>query len=140
MCVHCGVSDSSTSQTASALMYHQRSPVLQLVTMPQTNKSVSAGGGPGQVTAPEQDEASASLDVRSPAAAGGGGVRDELGDAEIIKSPSDPKKYRWDKSCVCVLGVRVALSPIVYRCFSEQVCTNLKKFLEFCHSATGTCS
>lgn len=65
--------------------------------MPQTNKSVSGGCVPGQVSAPDQGEPPpASADDKAQVAAGdgGGGVKDK-GDTEIIKSPSDPKKYRW---------------------------------------------
>uniref|UniRef100_A0A7N6FB65 Nardilysin a (N-arginine dibasic convertase) n=1 Tax=Anabas testudineus TaxID=64144 RepID=A0A7N6FB65_ANATE len=55
--------------------------------MPQTNKSVSSGCVPGQVSAPDQGEPPpASADVKAQVAAG---------DGEIIKSPSDPKKYRY---------------------------------------------
>uniref|UniRef100_A0A7N5ZUY1 Nardilysin a (N-arginine dibasic convertase) n=1 Tax=Anabas testudineus TaxID=64144 RepID=A0A7N5ZUY1_ANATE len=57
--------------------------------MPQTNKSVSSGCVPGQVSAPDQGEPPpASADVKAQVAAGDG-------DTEIIKSPSDPKKYRY---------------------------------------------
>uniref|UniRef100_A0AAQ5YX27 Nardilysin a (N-arginine dibasic convertase) n=1 Tax=Amphiprion ocellaris TaxID=80972 RepID=A0AAQ5YX27_AMPOC len=58
--------------------------------MPQTNKSVSGGGAPGQVSAADQDEPPPQ-DARQPQLDGG----DEQGDPEIIKSPSDPKKYRY---------------------------------------------
>uniref|UniRef100_A0A4W6D3K5 Nardilysin b (N-arginine dibasic convertase) n=1 Tax=Lates calcarifer TaxID=8187 RepID=A0A4W6D3K5_LATCA len=52
--------------------------------MPQTNKSVSGGSVPGQVSAPDQGEPPpASVDVKA------------QDDTEIIKSPSDPKKYRY---------------------------------------------
>uniref|UniRef100_A0A7N8YF85 Nardilysin b (N-arginine dibasic convertase) n=1 Tax=Mastacembelus armatus TaxID=205130 RepID=A0A7N8YF85_9TELE len=52
--------------------------------MPQTNKSGSSGCVPGQVSAPDQGEPPpASGDVKA------------QGDSEIIKSPSDPKKYRY---------------------------------------------
>ncbi|XP_056234690.1 nardilysin b [Seriola aureovittata] len=67
--------------------------------MPQTNKSVSSGGMPGQVSAPDQGEPPpASVDVKGQVAAGdgGGGVdAEDKGDMEVIKSPSDPKKYRY---------------------------------------------
>lgn len=65
--------------------------------MPQTNKSVSGGSVPGQVSAPDQGEPPPPEDVRTQVAAGdgGGGVAaEDQGDPEIIKSPSDPKKYR----------------------------------------------
>lgn len=67
--------------------------------MPQTNKSVSGGSVPGQVSAPDQGEpppASANFKVQVAAEDGdGGGTAEEKGDTEIIKSPSDPKKYRY---------------------------------------------
>uniref|UniRef100_A0A7N6AU31 Nardilysin a (N-arginine dibasic convertase) n=1 Tax=Anabas testudineus TaxID=64144 RepID=A0A7N6AU31_ANATE len=67
--------------------------------MPQTNKSVSSGCVPGQVSAPDQGEPPpASADVKAQVAAGdggGGATADDKGDTEIIKSPSDPKKYRY---------------------------------------------
>ncbi|XP_029002459.1 nardilysin b isoform X2 [Betta splendens] len=65
--------------------------------MPQTNKSVSGGSGPGQGSADQGQPPPASVDVKDQAAAGdgGGGVSSEdMGDTEIIKSPSDPKTYR----------------------------------------------
>ncbi|KAM9849125.1 nardilysin b [Aulostomus maculatus] len=61
--------------------------------MPQTNKSVSACSTLGLVSAPDQGEPPPPLDIRNQGAAGGG---EELqGDPEIVKSPSDPKKYRY---------------------------------------------
>ncbi|KAM4739813.1 nardilysin b isoform 2-T3 [Anableps anableps] len=56
--------------------------------MPQTNKSAIGGGVPeqGEFPAPSPQE------VRL--AAGGGVDPEEQGDPEIIRSPSDPKKYR----------------------------------------------
>ncbi|XP_044217327.1 nardilysin-like [Thunnus albacares] len=66
--------------------------------MPQTNKSVSGSSVPGQVSAPDQGEPPPPVDVRTQVAAGdgGGGVAaEDQGDPEIIKSPSDPKKYRY---------------------------------------------
>ncbi|XP_026179291.1 nardilysin b [Mastacembelus armatus] len=69
------------------------------VRMPQTNKSGSSGCVPGQVSAPDQGEPPpASGDVKAQVAAGdeGGAVTaEDKGDSEIIKSPSDPKKYRY---------------------------------------------
>ncbi|KAM7409400.1 hypothetical protein PAMA_001060 [Pampus argenteus] len=67
--------------------------------MPQTNKSVSGGSVPGLASAPDQGEPPP-VDVRTQMAAGdgdrGGGVAaQDQGDTEIIKSPSDPKKYRY---------------------------------------------
>ncbi|XP_077439809.1 nardilysin b [Vanacampus margaritifer] len=55
--------------------------------MPQTNKSVSAGNLSGQACAPDQGEP-----PPPPPAQDAG---EEQGDPEIIKSPSDPKKYRF---------------------------------------------
>uniref|UniRef100_A0A673CE63 Nardilysin-like n=1 Tax=Sphaeramia orbicularis TaxID=375764 RepID=A0A673CE63_9TELE len=66
--------------------------------MPQTNKSVSGGSVPGQASAPDQGEPPpALLNVRDEAAAGNGRgeAEEDQGDPEIIKSPSDPKKYRY---------------------------------------------
>ncbi|XP_076582903.1 nardilysin b [Chaetodon auriga] len=63
--------------------------------MPQTNKSASGGSVPGQVSAPDQGEPPPQ-DARNQVAAGGGGAAaEDQGDPEIIKSPSDPKKYRY---------------------------------------------
>ena len=59
--------------------------------MPQTSKSACGGGVPEQGEPPQ--------DVRTQAAAGGGdggGATEDHEDPEIIKSPSDPKKYRWE--------------------------------------------
>uniref|UniRef100_A0A3B5M3S6 Nardilysin a (N-arginine dibasic convertase) n=1 Tax=Xiphophorus couchianus TaxID=32473 RepID=A0A3B5M3S6_9TELE len=60
--------------------------------MPQTNKSgnTPAADSPGSV----QAEAPASRE-ESRAAADDGGGEDNVGDREIIKSPSDPKQYRY---------------------------------------------
>ncbi|KAG7515097.1 nardilysin-like [Solea senegalensis] len=77
--------------------------------MPQTNKSMSSGCAPGQASAPDQGEPpppapsapAASEDVKAQAAADAGAAGaaaadvDGGGDAGIIKSPSDPKKYRF---------------------------------------------
>uniref|UniRef100_A0A665VF30 Nardilysin-like n=1 Tax=Echeneis naucrates TaxID=173247 RepID=A0A665VF30_ECHNA len=67
------------------------------VKMPQTNKSVSGSYAPGQASAPDQGELqSASVDVKVQVAAGSEGVGlEDKGDTEVIKSPSDPKKYRY---------------------------------------------
>uniref|UniRef100_A0A3Q2G042 Nardilysin b (N-arginine dibasic convertase) n=3 Tax=Cyprinodon variegatus TaxID=28743 RepID=A0A3Q2G042_CYPVA len=61
--------------------------------MPQSNKSVSGGGAPSQLAVPEQGEPPPP-DMR-PAAGEEGVDPEERGDLEIIKSPSDPKKYRY---------------------------------------------
>ncbi|XP_014879406.1 nardilysin-like isoform X1 [Poecilia latipinna] len=60
--------------------------------MPQTNKSSStpAADSPGSV----QAEAPASCEESRGAKDDGGG-EDNVGDREIIKSPSDPKQYRY---------------------------------------------
>ncbi|XP_039667966.1 LOW QUALITY PROTEIN: nardilysin-like [Perca fluviatilis] len=73
--------------------------------MPQTNKSASSGGAQGQVSSPDQGEPPPpspppQQEVRAQVAAGDGGAAggvaaDDQGDAEIISSPSDPKKYRY---------------------------------------------
>lgn len=71
--------------------------------MPQTNKSrnAPASDSPGsvQVGATGEDPESVSREVSLAAgdaggSGGGGGVEDNVGDSEIIKSPSDPKQYR----------------------------------------------
>uniref|UniRef100_A0AAQ4S0K7 Nardilysin convertase n=1 Tax=Gasterosteus aculeatus aculeatus TaxID=481459 RepID=A0AAQ4S0K7_GASAC len=67
------------------------------VIMPQTNKSVSSGGAQGQASAPDQGEPPPQ-DARNHGADGdadGGVDVEEQGDAEIVRSPSDPKKYRY---------------------------------------------
>uniref|UniRef100_A0A4W6E8B0 Nardilysin convertase n=1 Tax=Lates calcarifer TaxID=8187 RepID=A0A4W6E8B0_LATCA len=72
--------------------------------MPQTNKSrnAPASDSPGsvQVGATGEDPESVSREVSLAAgdaggSGGGGGVEDNVGDSEIIKSPSDPKQYRY---------------------------------------------
>ncbi|XP_029904659.1 nardilysin b [Myripristis murdjan] len=71
--------------------------------MPQANKSVSGAGVPGQVSAPDRGEPPPPPvvpDARSQEGAGdcqpAAGVAElEQGDPQIIKSPSDPKKYRY---------------------------------------------
>ncbi|KAM8745435.1 nardilysin-like [Acanthopagrus schlegelii] len=69
--------------------------------MPQTNKSASSASVPGQVSAADQGEPPPMpQDVRNQVAAGdedgaGGVAAGDQGDPEIIKSPSDPKKYRY---------------------------------------------
>lgn len=72
------------------------------VKMPQTNKSASGGSVPGQVSAPDQGEPPPPpQDDRTQVAAGdggGGGAAEDQGDPEIVKSPSDPKKYRWERT------------------------------------------
>lgn len=66
------------------------------VKMPQTNKSASSASVPGQVSAADQGEPPPPpQDVRNQVAAGDvDGAGGDHGDPEIIKSPSDPKKYR----------------------------------------------
>ncbi|KAG7214344.1 hypothetical protein CRUP_026222, partial [Coryphaenoides rupestris] len=62
--------------------------------MPLSNKCVSGGGGPGQVCLPEQGEpppAAEAMDQLGAARV----VHSDLGDPGIVKSPSDPKKYRY---------------------------------------------
>lgn len=71
------------------------------VEMPQTNKSASGGSVPGQVSVQDQGEPPPPQNVRAQVAAGGGdgGVAaEDQGDPEIVKSPSDPKKYRWERT------------------------------------------
>ncbi|CAJ1059630.1 nardilysin b [Xyrichtys novacula] len=66
--------------------------------MPQTNKSASGCSLPGQVSAPDQGEPPPPTpppqDVRAHVGERGEESEDQ-GDPEIIKSPSDPKKYRY---------------------------------------------
>ncbi|XP_027145877.1 nardilysin b [Larimichthys crocea] len=73
--------------------------------MPQTSKSACGSSVPGPVSAPDQGEPPPQ-DVRTLVDAGDGGgggggggggaaAAGEQGDPEIIKSPSDPKKYRY---------------------------------------------
>lgn len=68
--------------------------------MPQTNKfrnapvcdspgSVQAGASAEDADPVSREESRAAGD-----AGGGGGELDNVGDSEIIKSPSDPKQYR----------------------------------------------
>ncbi|XP_057696345.1 nardilysin [Corythoichthys intestinalis] len=58
--------------------------------MPQTNKSVAAGAASGPLCAPDRGEPPPPRDAgTSPDDA------EERGDPEIVKSPSDPKKYRF---------------------------------------------
>lgn len=88
MCTYIVVSVSSTVTTEEK--------------MPQTNKSVSGGGVPGQAPAPDQGEPpppAAQVDAKAQVAAGDGAGElhsEDKADTEVIKSPSDPKKYRWD--------------------------------------------
>ncbi|XP_041861984.1 nardilysin b [Melanotaenia boesemani] len=62
--------------------------------MPQTNKSVSGAGAPGQVTVPDEDESRPPQDRRM-ADGDGWDIGQDQGDPEITRSPSDPKKYRY---------------------------------------------
>lgn len=70
-----------------------------LLKMPQTNKSrnapacdssgsVQTGASAGDADPVSREESQAT------GSAGGGGEEDNVGDSEIIKSPSDPKQYR----------------------------------------------
>lgn len=63
--------------------------------MPQTKKSGSGAGVSGQVSVQDQGEPPPLPDVRSRVAALGVAAED-WEDPEIIKSPSDPKKYRCE--------------------------------------------
>ncbi|XP_061636390.1 nardilysin-like isoform X1 [Phyllopteryx taeniolatus] len=59
--------------------------------MPQTNKSVGAGNASGPACSPDQGEPPPpARDVDTQ-----GDAVEEQGDPEIVKSPSDPKKYRY---------------------------------------------
>lgn len=63
--------------------------------MPQTKKWGSCAGVSGQVSVQDQGESPPLPDVRSHVAALGVAAED-WEDPEIIKSPSDPKKYRCE--------------------------------------------
>ncbi|KAL1023169.1 hypothetical protein UPYG_G00037250 [Umbra pygmaea] len=65
--------------------------------MPQTNKAnSSAAEGPGQVSAPDHGEPPPPHAEPRDLVSGDAGVAEEdPGDDQIIKSPSDPKKYRY---------------------------------------------
>lgn len=71
-----------------------------LLRMPQTNKSTNfpAADSLGSVPSGASAEEPVSLEENQAAGEGGGGEGGEreenIGDSEIIKSPSDPKKYR----------------------------------------------
>ncbi|XP_030630050.1 nardilysin [Chanos chanos] len=65
--------------------------------MPQTNKfKCAAASGSAQSAGPDRGEPQQHAEPREQeAAAGGSGGDDNQGDVEIIKSPSDPKQYRY---------------------------------------------
>ncbi|XP_045918855.1 nardilysin-like [Micropterus dolomieu] len=68
--------------------------------MPQTNKFRNAPvcDSPGSVqagTSAEDADPVSREESRAAGDAGGGGGLDNVGDSEIIKSPSDPKQYRY---------------------------------------------
>ncbi|XP_033936767.1 nardilysin-like [Pseudochaenichthys georgianus] len=67
--------------------------------MPQTNKSVNGCGDQLEASAPDQGEPPPPpQEVGHQVAAADGGQRvptEDQGDLDIIKSPSDPKKYRY---------------------------------------------
>lgn len=74
--------------------------------MPQTNKSVSTTSAASLASAPDQGEPPPPQDARAQVAAGDGNVGaavDNQGDPEIIRSPSDPKKYRWEREVLIQL-------------------------------------
>uniref|UniRef100_A0AAX7UIT5 Nardilysin convertase n=1 Tax=Astatotilapia calliptera TaxID=8154 RepID=A0AAX7UIT5_ASTCA len=65
--------------------------------MPQTSKSSGAGAA-SPASAPDQGEPPPPEGARAQVAAGDGEERatvDDQGDPEIVKSPSDPKRYRY---------------------------------------------
>ncbi|XP_030647113.1 nardilysin b [Chanos chanos] len=64
--------------------------------MPQTNKSKTSSGT-NQVSAPDSGEPPPQTESREPMASGDhiGVCEEDQGDLEIVKSPSDPKKYRY---------------------------------------------
>ncbi|CAL8269994.1 unnamed protein product, partial [Arctogadus glacialis] len=66
--------------------------------MPLSMKCVSGGCGPGQVPLSEQGEPPPVAEEMDPLGAGAGAARvvhSDMGDPGIVKSPSDPKKYRY---------------------------------------------
>ena len=86
--------------------------------MPQTNKSVNGCGAQLEASAPDQGEPPP---PQEQVAAWDGGQRvptEDQGDLDIIKSPSDPKKYRWETETVSyTFYLRIfiyAVSAIVY--------------------------
>ncbi|KAJ8377820.1 hypothetical protein AAFF_G00251390 [Aldrovandia affinis] len=62
--------------------------VTPLLTMPQTNKSKSDAGALGQPPGPDRTDPNLLAGARV-------GDEDNPGDPQIIKSPSDPKQYRY---------------------------------------------
>lgn len=63
--------------------------------MPQTNKSRNAPVCDSSCSgATAEDADPVSREEILAAGDGGGGGEDNIGDSEIIKSPSDPKQYR----------------------------------------------
>lgn len=67
-------------------------PCRTWVEMPQTNKA------PGLQSGSDQDEPPPPLqEVRSQQVGGASSAADQdQGDPDIVKSPSDPKRYRWE--------------------------------------------
>uniref|UniRef100_A0A3P9K9K4 Nardilysin n=1 Tax=Oryzias latipes TaxID=8090 RepID=A0A3P9K9K4_ORYLA len=63
--------------------------------MPLINKSVSGSGASNQVAVPEQGETLPPAVETITTAPGDTGAPGDHGDPEIIKSPSDPKEYRY---------------------------------------------
>lgn len=70
--------------------------ISSLLKMPQTNKSrdVTTKDSPG-TSGQDQDQGVPVSRDWSQVAGGGDGIEDNVGDSEIIKSPSDPKQYRY---------------------------------------------
>lgn len=64
--------------------------------MPQTSKSMSGAGAASPASAPDQGEPPPPEGARAQVAGDGeeGATVDDQGDPEIVKSPSDPKRYR----------------------------------------------
>lgn len=69
--------------------------------MPQTNKFKSAASSSAaQSAGPDREEA-----LRDPnAPPGDSGGEDNQGDPQIVKSPSDPKQYRYTSQHVQILN------------------------------------
>lgn len=62
--------------------------------MPQTNKSRNVPASDSSGASAEDTGPVAQVEIRDAGGAAGGGGEDNVGDSEIIKSPSDPKEYR----------------------------------------------
>lgn len=81
--------------------------------MPQTSKSSGAGAA-SPASAPDQGEPPPPEGARAQVAAGDGeegATVDDQGDPEIVKSPSDPKRYRWVTQAFIQPMMRIQMQP-----------------------------